>query len=98
MNVKYRFIEKRDNPALAKLIRSTFIEFGAHTHEGTIFKDPTTDNLYDLFSISGAFCYVAEYGNEVVGCCGVFPTQNLPKHCAELVKFYVLQSCLTVID
>ena len=27
--------------------------------------------------------------NEIVGCCGVFPTKNLPTGYVELVKFYL---------
>ncbi len=34
--------------------------------------------------------WVAEWNDEVVGCCGIFPSHNLPEGYVELVKFYLL--------
>ncbi len=29
---------------------------------------------------------------KIVGCCGIFPTENLPENCTELVKFYISEN------
>ena len=47
-NFTLRPIEKRDNAALAQMIRSVFEEHDAPT-EGTVYTDPTTDDLFGLF-------------------------------------------------
>jgi putative acetyltransferase len=57
---------------------------------GTVYSDPTTDHLYDLFQADRAILWVAAVNGELVGCCGVYPTEGLPKDTAELVKFYIL--------
>jgi len=86
MNI--RPIQKSDNAALAKMIREVFVEHGA-PQKGTVYSDPTTDDLFKLFKIPRAMLWVAEENNELMGCCGVYPTEGLPADCAELVKFYL---------
>lgn len=49
MNVTIRPIQPSDNTFIAKIIRDTLAEFGAN-HPGTVYYDPTTDALYELFS------------------------------------------------
>jgi len=85
----YRKIEKTDNKELADLIRSVFREFGID-RPGTVYFDPTTDSLYELFRTVGSVYWIAEENGKIIGGCGVFPTPDLPKGCAELVKFYLL--------
>ncbi|QHL86571.1 GNAT family N-acetyltransferase [Nibribacter ruber] len=86
--VQFRPIEARDNKALAALIRQVFREFKID-RPGTVYTDPTTDNLYDLFQTPGSAYLVAEENGEIIGGCGVFPTEGLPTGYAELVKFYL---------
>lgn len=88
MGVTYRNIEKKDNKELAELIRSVFREFGVD-RPGTVYFDPTTDDLYSLFRTPGSIYWVAEDDGKIIGGCGIFPTQNLPEGCAELVKLYL---------
>ena len=88
MAITYRKIEKSDNKGAASMIRDVFIEYEA-PREGTVFTDPTTDNLFDVFVGPKAILWVAEEDGFIVGTCGVFPTENLPDNCIELVKFYV---------
>ncbi|KAA3436525.1 GNAT family N-acetyltransferase [Rufibacter hautae] len=88
MSITVRAIEEKDNLPLADLIRKVFREFKIDK-PGTVYTDPTTDALYQLFLTPGSGCLVAEENGEMVGCCGVFPTQGLPDGCAELVKFYL---------
>ena len=83
-----RKIRKGDNAALANIIRGCFDDFNAPT-DGTVYVDPTTDNLFELFKMPKSVCWVAISEGALAGCCGIFPTEGLPDGCAELVKFYV---------
>lgn len=90
--IEIRQIRQEDNADLARLIRNTFIEFDAPL-TGTVYEDPTTDALYELFHASAASAlFVAVKDHVTLGCCGIYPTQGLPKACAELVKFYLSPS------
>ncbi|ANI90658.1 acetyltransferase [Arachidicoccus ginsenosidimutans] len=83
-----REIRSEDNPTVAKTIREVFHEFDA-PQCGTVYSDPTTDNLYELFRTPKSVFFVAEINDMIVGSCGIYPTENLPEGCAELVKFYI---------
>jgi putative acetyltransferase len=87
--IRLRKIEKRDNRGIAELIRSVFREFGID-RPGTVYFDPTTDDLYSLFMESGSVYWIAEDGDRMIGGCGIYPTPGLPEGYAELVKFYLL--------
>jgi putative acetyltransferase len=91
MAIIYRPIEKKDNKEIAELIRGVFREFNIH-RPGTVYFDPTTDNLYDLFRTQGSEYWIAEENGTIIGGCGVYPTPGLPDGCAELVKFYLSAS------
>jgi putative acetyltransferase len=86
--MQIRPIEHGDNEELAKVIRTALAEFGANK-PGTVYFDPTTDALYELFRTPGSFYYVATIDEVVVGGCGIYPTDNLPDGTCELVKLYV---------
>ncbi len=73
---------------LVDLIRKVFREFKIDK-PGTVYTDPTTDALYQLFQTPGSAYLVAEQEGEIIGGCGVYPTDGLPEGCAELVKFYL---------
>lgn len=88
MELKIRQIEEKDNLALAKMIRKVFEEHNA-PQTGTVYSDPTTDNLYELFQISGSMLWVAELDGEIVGCCGIYPSEGLENNFVELVKYYL---------
>jgi putative acetyltransferase len=83
-----RFIEPKDNVALAGVIRAALTEFGANK-PGTVYYDPTTDHLFELFQTAGSIYYVAEIDGTIVGGCGIFPTEGLPDGTCELVKLYL---------
>lgn len=83
-----RQVEEKDNTELAGIIRDAFIQFRAPTHN-TVFEDPTTDRLNELFKTQDAVLWVAEQDGALLGCCGIYPTEGLPEACAELVKFYL---------
>lgn len=91
MNVTYRQIEKKDNKIIAELIRSVFREFGI-ARPGTVYFDPTTDDLYTLFQNPASVYWIAEEDRKIIGGCGIYPTPGLPEGCAELVKLYLDQT------
>lgn len=86
--LELRQLEKDDNAELANLIRAVFHEFDAPT-EGTVYSDPTTDDLFLLFKRESSVLWVATTDEVLLGCCGIYPSDNLPADCVELVKFYL---------
>lgn len=56
---------------------------------GTVYTDPTTDNLFELFQAEKSTYWVAEENGKLLGGCGIFPTRGLPEGYVELVKFYL---------
>ncbi len=87
--VDIRPIEAKDNAAIAAIIRAVLTEFNA-AKCGTVYYDPTTDDLYHLFQQDKSAYFIAEKEGKVVGGCGVYPTEGLPEGCCELVKLYLL--------
>lgn len=88
MSSTIRPIQEADNEELANLIRQVFREFKIDK-PGTVYTDPTTDALYQLFQHPASAYFVAEEDGILIGGCGVYPTEGLPDGCAELVKFYL---------
>ena len=89
MDVVIRPLDRSDNLKLAEVIRTVFREFKID-RPGTVYTDPTTDNLYQLFRNKDSAYWVAEVDGNMAGGCGIFPTPGLPAEYAELVKFYLL--------
>ena len=88
-DIKIRTIRPEDNVAIAKIIRDGLAEFGANK-PGTVYYDPTTDHLFELFSTTpNSIYFIAEKDEEVVGGAGVFPTDALPEGTCEFVKMYL---------
>ena len=86
----YREVREGDNEALASMIRHVFEEHEA-PRKGTVYSDPTTDDLHGLFSSSESVLWVAEVEGIPLGCCGIYPTEGLESSCAELVKYYLAE-------
>ena len=87
--IHIRSIRTEDNPALAKIVRDTLAEFGAN-HPNTVYYDPTTDTLFEVFQTPRSKYFLAELNNEMVGGGGIYPTDGLPEDTCELVKMYLL--------
>ena len=87
-SIVIRRIQKADELQLAKIIRGSLEEFGA-ARPGTVYFDPTTDHLFDVFKASRSAYFVATKNNEVMGGAGIYPTANLPGDTCELVKLYL---------
>ena len=89
MPVTIRNIQIEDNVELARIIRESLVEFDV-PKIGTVYSDPDTDRLYQLFNEAPTSCYfVAEEDGVLIGGCGVYPTLGLPTGYAELVKLYL---------
>jgi putative acetyltransferase len=71
MNIIIREIEETDNRLLAQIIRKTFEEYGA-PGQGTVYSDPTTDDLYRLFRAGKSVLWVALTDDKIAGCCGIY--------------------------
>ena len=84
-----RDLQKEDNPALAKVVKDTLAEFGAN-HPNTVYYDPTTDTLFEVFQTPRSKYFLAEINNKIVGGGGIYPTDGLPPDTCELVKMYLL--------
>lgn len=87
---RIRPILEGDNEAIAKVVRTVLEEYGVD-RPGTVYTDESTDQLYYYFEIDNAEYWIAELKGEIVGGCGIFPTEGLPEGCIELVKLYVLK-------
>lgn len=88
-DIRIRPIQPSDNPDLALIVRNTLAEFGA-ANAGTVYFDPTTDALFELFQTPGSAYFVAEANGKILGGGGIFPTEGLPQNTCELVKMYLL--------
>lgn len=87
--ITIRPIQLQDNAALAAVVRDTLAEFGA-AKPGTVYFDPTTDHLYELFQRPRSTYFVAHSAEgEVLGGAGIFPTEGLGAGVCELVKVYL---------
>jgi putative acetyltransferase len=86
--VSIRNIQPEDNQQLAVIIRAALEEFGANK-PGTVYFDPTTDDLFQLFQTSRSRYFVAENENGLLGGGGIYPTDGLPADTCELVKMYL---------
>ena len=88
-NISIRPLRAGDNISIAAIIRKILAEFGANK-PGTVYFDPTTDNLFQLFETPDSAYFIAEAEGDIVGGSGVFPTPGLPDGCCELVKLYLV--------
>ena len=88
-DITIRKIQPSDNAELAVIVRNTLTEFGANV-PGTVFFDPTTDALYELFQAPQSAYFIAEKAGKLLGGGGIYPTEGLPANTCELVKMYLL--------
>ena len=87
--ITIRTISPADNAAIAHIIRSTLLEFGA-ARPGTVYYDESTDRLSEIFSAPGSIYYIAEQEGVMIGGAGIYPTDGLGDATCELVKMYLL--------
>lgn len=84
-----RPIEPRDDPAVARLIRTVMPEFGAGG-PGFAIHDPEVDHMSAAYSGPGAVYLVLVRGDEVVGGGGIAPLSGGDPRTCELRKMYFL--------
>lgn len=89
--MQIRDIREEDNVELARVIRSILEEHGV-ARPGTVYTDPTTDALFELFQEEGSAYFVVIDEGKIIGGCGIFPTVGLPSGMSELVKLYLLDT------
>ena len=64
-NFSIRSLKKEDNKNIAMIIRSVLAEFKANK-PGTVYYDPTTDDLFSLFQTNRSAYFIADSNNEIV--------------------------------
>lgn len=87
--VLIRPIRENDNETIAAIIRSVLTEFGANK-PGTVYFDPTTDDLFSLFRTKDSAYFILEVDGKICGGAGIYPTVGLPDGCTEIVKLYIM--------
>lgn len=88
MTLNIREIQHSDNEMIAQIIRDALDEYGVGM-PGTVYTDPTTDKLFELFQVSKAVYWIVEKDGQILGGAGIYPTEGLPFAYAELVKLYL---------
>ena len=89
MDIQISRIQPSHNQALATIVRNALAEFGAN-RPGTVYFDPSTDSLFEVFQAPHSIYYVAIDKEKLVGGAGIFPSNGLPKDVCELVKMYLV--------
>lgn len=88
-NFIIRKIEKKDNPAVAQLIRAVFDELDI-PKEGTAYADSYLDLMFEEYSKQKSTYFVVENNGKIVGGAGVAPLENDLSSICELQKMYFL--------
>jgi len=88
-NWMIRAIEKKDNQAVAQLIRSVFDEMEI-PKVGTAYEDAYLDLMFEEYNKPKSVYFVVEKQGEIVGCCGIAPLENGAPEICELQKMYFL--------
>ena len=86
---KIREIKPRDNPKIAKAIRSILIEFGV-PKIGTAYADKILDTLFEAYDTEKAIYYIIEKNHEIFGGAGIKQLDNFVGNVCELQKMYFL--------
>ena len=84
-----RLIEKKDNPQIAKVIRSVLEDFNV-PKVGTAYADTALDCMYETYQKPNAVYFVVEENNKIIGGAGVAKLDNYEGNVCELQKMYFL--------
>ncbi|MEM8765739.1 MAG: GNAT family N-acetyltransferase [Bacteroidota bacterium] len=85
-----RKIHQKDNAKVASLIRAILLDMGV-PKVGTAYEDTALDNMYLEYDKEKSSYFVAEKGEEILGCAGIAPLQGAAESISELQKMYVAQ-------
>ena len=82
-----RTIERKDNTAIAKVIRAVLIELGV-PKVGTAYEDKSLDSMFEAYNKKKAEYFVVEEKGEVIGGAGISQLANYNGNVCELQKMY----------
>lgn len=84
-----RLIEKKDNPQIAKVIRSVLEDFNV-PKVGTAYADKSLDCMFETYQKPNAVYFVVEENDKIIGGAGVAKLDNYEGNVCELQKMYFL--------
>lgn len=84
-----RPIQKKDNPHIARVIRSVLIDLGV-PKVGTAYEDAALDCMFETYQSNRMAYFVVEENGELIGGAGVAPLANYEGNVCELQKMYYL--------
>jgi len=84
-----RLIEKKDNPQIAKVIRSVLEDFNV-PKVGTAYADASLDCMFETYQKPNAVYFVVEENDKIIGGAGVAKLDNFDGNVCELQKMYFL--------
>ncbi len=82
-----RPVERKDNAALATILRKVLIEFGV-PKVGTAYQDPELDDMYGAYSKEWHSYLVVLKQDVLLGGAGIAPLHDGPTGVCELQKMY----------
>lgn len=86
-DIKIREIKPKDNLAIAKLIKSVLVEFGA-PKVGTAYEDDALKDMYKAYNGDSKAYFVVTINDEVVGGAGIDKLEGCDLNICELQKMY----------
>ena len=84
-----REIEQKDNPKIAKAIRSVLIEMGV-PKVGTAYEDAALDCMTETYNAPRKVYFIVEKGDEIIGGAGISPLDHYEGNVCELQKMYFM--------
>ena len=88
-SITIREIQKKDNSAIAAIVRNVLMELGA-PKVGTAYADPYLNSLFEVYSIPKAIYFVVENNGKIIGGTGIKQLDNSEENICELQKMYFL--------
>lgn len=88
--MRIREIQKKDNPEVARVIRSVLVEFGV-PKVGTAYADKSLDEMFEYYHRDNATYFVLEDQGKIIGCAGIAQLENYEGAVCELQKMYFLE-------
>ncbi len=85
--IDIRAIQKKDNQAVAQMIRNVLVEQGA-PKVGTAYEDKALDQLYETYQKERAEYFVLIEDGHIKGSAGIAPLDNAEPEICELQKMY----------
>ncbi len=84
-----RNIERKDNVAVAEIVRNVFVELKA-PKLGTAYADPNLDNIFETYQKPNSVYFVVEHSGRIIGGAGIDALKSGDESICELQKMYFL--------